>query len=46
MHDKHTPDWFNETSGKDNRPNDLDYWIGYEILRAYFTKLNPIHKKP
>ena len=31
-------DWLYGTSGKDNRPNDLGYWIGYEIVKAYFDK--------
>ena len=32
-------DWLYGTSGKDNRPNDLGYWIGYEIVKAYFDKM-------
>lgn len=31
-------DWLYGTSGKDNRPNDLGYWIGYKISKAYFEK--------
>tara|TARA_R110002074_G_scaffold333433_1_gene503621 strand:+ start:1092 stop:1976 length:885 start_codon:yes stop_codon:yes gene_type:complete len=31
-------DWLYSTSGKDDRPNDLGYWIGYEIVKAYFEK--------
>jgi hypothetical protein len=31
-------DWLYGTSRKDNRPNDLGYWIGYEIVKAYFNK--------
>jgi len=31
-------DWLYGTSGKDNRPNDLGYWIGYKICEAYFYK--------
>lgn len=31
-------DWLYATSGKDNRPNDLGYWIGYKICEAYFLK--------
>jgi uncharacterized protein YjaZ len=31
-------DWLYGTSGKDNRPNDLGYWIGYKISEAYFEK--------
>ncbi len=33
-------DWLYGTSGKDNRPNDLGYWIGYKITEAYFIKQN------
>ena len=31
-------DWLYGTSGKDDRPNDLGYWIGYKISEAYFKK--------
>lgn len=31
-------DWLYGTSGKDDRPNDLGYWIGYKIAEAYFNK--------
>ena len=31
-------DWLYGTSGKDDRPNDLGYWIGYKITEAYFYK--------
>ena len=31
-------DWLYGTSGKDDRPNDLGYWIGYKITHAYFEK--------
>ena len=31
-------DWLYGTSGKDDRPNDLGYWIGYKISEAYFNK--------
>jgi len=31
-------DWLYGTSGKDKRPNDLGYWIGYQICQAYFNK--------
>ncbi len=31
-------DWLYETSGKDDRPNDLGYWIGYKIVEAYYNK--------
>jgi len=33
-------DWLYGTSGKDNRPNDLGYWIGFEIVKAYFDKMD------
>ncbi len=38
MKKKKYTDWLYETSGKDNRPNDLGYWIGYKISKAYFEK--------
>ncbi len=38
MKKKNYKDWLYETSGKDNRPNDLGYWIGYKITQAYFEK--------
>lgn len=31
-------DWLYGTSKKDERPNDLGYWIGYKITEAYFNK--------
>jgi uncharacterized protein YjaZ len=31
-------DWLYRTSGKDDRPNDLGYWMGYKITEAYFHK--------
>lgn len=31
-------DWMYSVSGKDDRPNDLGYWIGYKITREYFHK--------
>ena len=31
-------DWLYGTSGKDDRPNDLGYWMGYKITEAYFYK--------
>ncbi len=33
-------DWFYWTSKKDDRHNDLGYWIGYKICEAYFNKTN------
>lgn len=29
-------DWLYGVSGKDDRPHDLGYWIGYKITRQYF----------
>lgn len=37
-------DWFYWTSKKDDRPNDLGYWIGYKICEAYFNKQTDKHK--
>ncbi len=31
-------DWLYGTSGKDHRPNDLGYWMGYKITQTYFEK--------
>jgi len=31
-------DWLYGTSGKDKRPNDLGYWMGYEIVKSYFDQ--------
>lgn len=31
-------DWLYSTSKKDDRPNDLGYWIGYKIIESYFNK--------
>ncbi len=31
-------DWFYGTSGKDDRPNDLGYWMGYQITKAYYDQ--------
>jgi len=39
MYLENTQDWLYGTSGKDERPNDLGYWIGYEIVKAYFDKM-------
>ncbi len=32
-------DWLYGVSGKDDRPNDLGYWIGYKITEQYFKKI-------
>ena len=37
-------DWLYGTSGKDDRPNDLGYWIGYKITEAYFNKQEDKHQ--
>ncbi|CAM2988856.1 hypothetical protein DRF59_10565 [Chryseobacterium flavum] len=37
-------DWLYETSKKDDRPNDLGYWMGYKISEAYFRKQPDKHK--
>ena len=31
-------DWMYGVSGKDDRPNDLGYWMGYKITEQYFKK--------
>lgn len=31
-------DWLYGTSKKDDRPNDLGYWMGYKITAAYYLK--------
>ncbi|MBE8724735.1 DUF2268 domain-containing putative Zn-dependent protease [Flavobacterium hungaricum] len=31
-------DWLYGTSKKDDRPNDLGYWIGYKIIESFFNK--------
>lgn len=37
-------DWLYGTSKKDDRPNDLGYWMGYKITEAYFNKQTDKHK--
>lgn len=37
-------DWLYGTTKKDDRPNDLGYWIGYKIIEAYFNKQTDKHK--
>lgn len=37
-------DWLYQVSGKDKRPNDLGYWMGYKISEAYFKKLPDKHQ--
>lgn len=31
-------DWLYSVSGKDGRPNDLGYWVGYKIAQQYFRR--------
>ncbi|UYQ92653.1 DUF2268 domain-containing protein [Chitinophaga horti] len=31
-------DWLYGVSGKDGRPNDLGYWMGYQIVSTYYKK--------
>ena len=38
MKKKKFNDWLYQTSGKDDRPNDLGYWMGYKITKAYYDK--------
>jgi hypothetical protein len=38
MSQENITDWLYGTSGKDDRPNDLGYWMGYKITEAYFNK--------
>ncbi|QMU31637.1 gliding motility protein GldB-related protein [Adhaeribacter radiodurans] len=38
MHQFEDTDWLYSVSGKDKRPNDLGYWMGYQITKAYFDK--------
>lgn len=38
MQQKNYMDWLYQTSKKDDRPNDLGYWMGYQITKAYFDK--------
>lgn len=38
MDGKDTKDWLYIVSGKDDRPTDLGYWMGYMITAAYFNK--------
>jgi len=38
MEKQESTDWLYGTSGKDDRPNDLGYWIGYKITKTYFDQ--------
>jgi len=44
LKDEKLEDWLYGTSKKDDRPNDLGYWIGYKITEAYFNRQNDKHK--
>lgn len=44
MNQDDNTDWLYGTSGRDDRPNDLGYWIGYKIIEAYFNKKEDKHK--
>ncbi|MDH3648230.1 MAG: DUF2268 domain-containing protein [Saprospiraceae bacterium] len=44
MNEEVYTDWLYGTSGKDDRPNDLGYWIGYKITEAYFNKQEDKHQ--
>ena len=38
MHTSNFTDWLYEQSGKDDRPADLGYWMGYRITEQYFIR--------
>ena len=38
MYEQDYQDWLYGTSGKDDRPNDLGYWMGYKIVVSYYAK--------
>lgn len=44
LKEKDYQDWLYGTSKKDDRPNDLGYWIGYKIIEAYYNKQEDKHK--
>jgi uncharacterized protein YjaZ len=37
-------DWLYQVSGKDKRPNDLGYWMGYKISAQYFRNSTDKHQ--
>jgi hypothetical protein len=39
MNGTNTDDWLYGTTKKDDRPNDLGYWMGYKISEAYYNKV-------
>ena len=40
MNGNNFTDWLYGTSKKDDRPNDLGYWIGYQITAQYYAHVN------
>lgn len=38
MYNTRYNDWLYSTSGKDKRPRDLGYWMGYKIVKAYYSQ--------
>lgn len=38
MNSNQYTDWLYGVTGKDDRPNDLGYWMGYKITEQYFKK--------
>jgi len=38
MNSTNTDDWLYGTTKKDDRPNDLGYWMGYKITEAYYNQ--------
>jgi len=43
MNSEQYQDWLYGTSGKDQRPNDVGYWMGYKIAAAYFQQATDKH---
>lgn len=43
MNEANYDDWLYGTTGKDKRPNDLGYWMGYKIVESYFNKMGNKH---
>ena len=44
MNDEDYNDWLYSTTEKDDRPNDLGYWMGYKIVESYFNNHSDKHK--
>lgn len=38
MHTEHFGDWLYEANTTDAKPKDMGYWMGYQIVEAYFNK--------